>query len=135
MEFLAKNNFVHRDLATRNVLVKNKDHVEVSDFGLAIKKDDTEFSKFVCSKWASIELLEDNTKFSELSDVWAFGVTCWEIINFGREPYEDLKYDEKLKDKLLERFRRENFLEPPSICDATFYRKTMLECKFFYSYH
>uniref|UniRef100_A0A914BWM2 Protein kinase domain-containing protein n=2 Tax=Acrobeloides nanus TaxID=290746 RepID=A0A914BWM2_9BILA len=104
------------------------DHVEVSDFGLAVKKDDKEFSKFVCSKWASIELLEDNTKFSEFSDVWAFGVTCWEIINFGREPYEDLKYDEKLKDKLLEGFRREYFLEPPSICDATFYRKTMLEC-------
>uniref|UniRef100_A0A914D7I1 Protein kinase domain-containing protein n=1 Tax=Acrobeloides nanus TaxID=290746 RepID=A0A914D7I1_9BILA len=94
----------------------------------AVKKDDKEFSKFVCSKWASIELLEDNTKFSEFSDVWAFGVTCWEIINFGREPYEDLKYDEKLKDNLLERFQKEHFLEPPSICDATFYRKTMLEC-------
>lgn len=35
MEYLGEKKIVHRDLATRNILVANENHVKISDFGLA----------------------------------------------------------------------------------------------------
>lgn len=35
MDHVSAKNVVHRDLATRNILVVNKYHVKISDFGLA----------------------------------------------------------------------------------------------------
>ena len=38
-------------------------------------------------KWLAIECITERT-FSHLSDVWAFGITCWEILTYGARPYE-----------------------------------------------
>lgn len=35
MQYLELQKIVHGDLAVRNILVKVKDHIEVSDFGLS----------------------------------------------------------------------------------------------------
>lgn len=128
MEYLASRNITHCDLATRNVLVRQKNHIEVADFGLAIsnKHEDDENQKILPVKWASIELLEGRSKFSEATDVWAFGVTCWEIFNFGAEPYEEIKNN--LKENLIERLKKGAFLVQPQICHISVYR-TMFRCK------
>ena len=45
MDHVSAKNVVHRDLATRNILVVNKYHVKISDFGLAriIPKEETAY--------------------------------------------------------------------------------------------
>ena len=42
-------------------------------------------------RWAPIDLLV-SSEFSEASDVWAFGVTVWEIFTLGQTPYEGRRF-------------------------------------------
>ncbi|KAK0425361.1 hypothetical protein QR680_009161 [Steinernema hermaphroditum] len=96
MEYLHQNKMVHRDLAARNVLVKRPNYVEVTDFGLAkmLKKDEesVEVSGKVAPKWLALECFEKKA-FNEQTDVWAFGVTCWEVLTKGCVPYKNMSVD------------------------------------------
>ena len=44
----------------------------------------------------SPEALEEK-KYSKFSDVWAFGVTMWEIFNLGQNPYSSYANNELMK--------------------------------------
>ncbi|EFO91663.1 CRE-LET-23 protein [Caenorhabditis remanei] len=97
MRYLYHQRVVHRDLATRNVLVKKFNHVEITDFGLSkILKHDADSitikSGKVAIKWLAIEIFSKHC-YTHASDVWAFGVTCWEIITFGQSPYQGMSTD------------------------------------------
>ena len=35
-------------------------------------------------------------KFSEASDVWSFGILCWEVFMFGQQPFAGLANEEVL---------------------------------------
>jgi len=39
-------------------------------------------------KWMSVEALKDK-KYSTKSDVWSFGIFCWEVLN-NSDPFPDL---------------------------------------------
>uniref|UniRef100_A0A914CN08 receptor protein-tyrosine kinase n=2 Tax=Acrobeloides nanus TaxID=290746 RepID=A0A914CN08_9BILA len=98
MEYLSNKKIVHRDLAARNVLMKESNHVQVTDFGLAkmVSNDIPDSEKKIPVRWTAIECLTKTSEFSEASDVWSFGITCWEIITFGQmQPYSNCKLAEK----------------------------------------
>ncbi|XP_063703914.1 proto-oncogene tyrosine-protein kinase ROS isoform X2 [Culicoides brevitarsis] len=93
--YLEEMHFVHRDLAARNCLVSSVDPekrlVKIGDFGLArdIYKNDyyrKEGEGLLPVRWMSPESLVDGV-FTSQSDIWAFGVICWEIMTLGQQPY------------------------------------------------
>lgn len=83
---------IHRDLAARNILLSADLEPKVGDLGM---------SRYLCGKevgqtsstvgplkWMAPESILDNV-YSPQSDVWSFGVVCWEVIT-QEEPFPEL---------------------------------------------
>ncbi|KAL7862116.1 hypothetical protein SRHO_G00135570 [Serrasalmus rhombeus] len=98
MEYLSSKNIIHRDLAARNCMLNENMTVCVADFGLSKKIYSGDYyrqgsvSKLPV-KWIALESLADNV-YTTQSDVWAFGVTMWEIMARGQTPYPGVENSE-----------------------------------------
>ncbi len=62
-------------------------------------------------RWSAPEVFTQR-KFSEWSDVWSFGVTVWEIFQFGGIPYWEKDRNEDVMKYVFEGGR----LSRPSLC-------------------
>ncbi|XP_022122355.2 epidermal growth factor receptor isoform X1 [Pieris rapae] len=94
MAYLEEKRLVHRDLAARNVLVQTPNCVKITDFGLAKLLDINEDEYKAAGgkmpiKWLALECVQHRI-FTHKSDVWAFGVTIWEILSYGARPYANI---------------------------------------------
>jgi len=72
-------------------------------------------------RWSPPEVFNGEV-FSSKSDVWSFGVTMWEIVEFGLEPYIGMSNTE-----VVEYVRGGKRLQKPSNCTDTWY-KLMCDC-------
>ena len=87
MAYLEDENYIHRNLAARNILVGENLICKVADFGLAQNIDvDVHKPHNFPIKWTAPEAAMYN-RFTIKSDVWSFGILLYELITYGRFPY------------------------------------------------
>uniref|UniRef100_A0A7N6ANH0 Receptor protein-tyrosine kinase n=1 Tax=Anabas testudineus TaxID=64144 RepID=A0A7N6ANH0_ANATE len=126
MYYLEEHCMVHRNLAARNILLKNDYQVQISDYGVAdlLYPDD---KKYVYTdtktpiKWMALESILFR-RYTHQSDVWSYGVTVWEMMSFGAEPYASVQPQDV--PSLLEKGER---LSQPYICTIDVYM-VMVKC-------
>ena len=129
MKYLASHNYVHRDLATRNCLVGPNYLVKISDFGMSRNLYESHYyciqgHAVLPVRWMSMECFYG--KFSQKSDVWAFGVTTWEIFTFAKEhPYKDMSDKQVVDDAIKGKNRK--LLPKPDKCPPKVY-DIILKC-------
>ncbi|XP_064389307.1 epidermal growth factor receptor-like isoform X3 [Halichondria panicea] len=128
MEYLSKRKFVHRDLAARNCMVDTELVVKVGDFGLARDIYSSDYYRAnqearIPVKWMAPETLNDAIS-NEKTDVWSYGVTCWEVFSLGRVPYPGIDNQNVLKHITTGDQR----LGKPSLCPLKLYGVIMAQC-------
>ena len=118
LEFLALNNVIHRDLATRNILMDAKYEPKICDFGLAVTVDSSQGSSsgittqqqqssagcyhiVTFTKQLPFRILPPEALSKQLfflsSDIWEFGLLLWQMFFFEtRKPFENIQSSEAL---------------------------------------
>ena len=129
MKYLTTNNFVHRDLATRNCLVNEDYDVKIADFGMSRNLYDSHYyvikgQAVLPIRWMASECFYG--QFSAKTDVWAFGATMWEVFELAKhEPY----YEMLDREVVMDACKKENrtILSRPAECPEEVYQ-IMLRC-------
>ncbi|XP_057377626.1 focal adhesion kinase 1-like isoform X2 [Daphnia carinata] len=125
LSYLESKNFVHRDIAARNILVSADDCVKLADFGLSRWVEESSYYKaskgVLPIKWMAPESINFR-RFTTASDVWMFGVCMWEIFMLGVKPFQGIKNSE-----VIGRIENGERLPLPVICPPNLY-SLMLKC-------
>eukprot|EP01119_Soliformovum_irregulare_P015014 TRINITY_DN4180_c0_g1_i1.p1 TRINITY_DN4180_c0_g1~~TRINITY_DN4180_c0_g1_i1.p1 ORF type:complete len:422 (-),score=133.24 TRINITY_DN4180_c0_g1_i1:19-1284(-) len=93
MLHIQREGIIHRDLAARNILLGSNLEPKVSDFGMSRQVATPDqvgktYNNVGPLKWMAPESILENL-YSPKSDVWSFGVVCYEVIARA-EPYYEL---------------------------------------------
>ncbi|AWP18842.1 putative serine/threonine-protein kinase LMTK2 [Scophthalmus maximus] len=110
---LHKHNFLHSDLALRNCYLTGDLTVKVGDYGIGpyrYKEDYiiTEDDVFAPLRWLAPELVGERhggvitMEQTKPSNVWALGVTLWELLDNAAQPYPHLSDREVLNHVIKE---------------------------------
>ncbi|XP_041356261.1 tyrosine-protein kinase RYK-like [Gigantopelta aegis] len=94
IQYLHRKKVIHKDIATRNCVVDGDYIVKITDNALSRDLFPADYDCLGDNenrpvKWMAVEALLDR-RFSPASDVWAFGVTLWEMMTLGQQPYADI---------------------------------------------
>jgi len=131
MAYLEHWNYVHRDLACRNILVgPNVNIIKIADFGLSTIVNDRDaerrqeaHSQKLPVRWSAPEVLENRTTYSIKSDVWSFGILLIELWLKGGNPYDD-KHPTYITSAVTDGYVHER---PPD-CPDDFYKLVICRC-------
>ena len=89
IEYLHIINIVHRDIKPENMLIDDNNNLKIADFGLSekLKEGKDEFSNTTGTNYYfSPESLKGGAYSAKKADIWAWGVTLYQMIH-GRYPF------------------------------------------------
>eukprot|EP01117_Protostelium_nocturnum_P019015 TRINITY_DN810_c0_g1_i1.p1 TRINITY_DN810_c0_g1~~TRINITY_DN810_c0_g1_i1.p1 ORF type:complete len:684 (+),score=199.77 TRINITY_DN810_c0_g1_i1:62-2113(+) len=127
MSYLEKNQVVHKDLRIRNVFV-SKIHggycIKVGNAVLNSSLGDSEEldikhrneEELYRTRWMAPELIKSR-KYSNKTDIWAFGVVLWEVFHNGNEPYGISEEPSDVAEAILDGKRLQFSDKCPTICE------------------
>ena len=125
MEYLIKQNFVHKDLACRNIQMGDNLTIKISDIGQYKEKYAKDYYKFqnklLPVRWMSPESLLFG-RYAQDTDIWSYGILIWEIFNYACTPYSGCTNPE-----VIQMIRDRQLLMIPDECPQRVYQ-LMLEC-------
>ncbi|CRL01259.1 CLUMA_CG014489, isoform A [Clunio marinus] len=100
VDLIAKLKWTHRDIALRNCIITHDSIVKLSTISLCKDKHANEYfkqnNKMIPLSHLAPEVIESSL-YSTASDVYALGITLWEILNEGLFPFENITGDEFLQ--------------------------------------
>ncbi|KAF1770365.1 hypothetical protein GCK72_002183 [Caenorhabditis remanei] len=116
LQYLHANHCIHRDIAARNCLYSVDKVVKLSDFGLSVIGNQFKLhaSQKLPIKWLAPETIT-TLFFTPKTDVYSYGVMCFEIFSEGDEPWEGVTNTETKRNVVYGKH-----LEMPEACPEKF---------------
>ncbi|VDM24629.1 unnamed protein product [Toxocara canis] len=102
MEYLHYERVIHKGLSARNCLLGEHDTAKVMYLGFSLLislQYDTRAHKSPM-RWLAPETLQDGF-YDCRTDVWSYGVLMWEVYSGGKHPYNEIKNNTLLRQKIL----------------------------------
>src|ERR1044072_7052193 len=94
LEYLHRQNIIHRDLHSKNILYENEDDVIISDLGISKSAMESSNEKecFGIVSYMAPEILQGK-EYTTASDIYSFGMIMWELMT-GKKPFWDQSDDD-----------------------------------------
>ncbi|CAG8814279.1 4383_t:CDS:2, partial [Racocetra persica] len=111
--FLHTNEILHRDLHTKNVVIKKDgDGVRaiITDFGLSkVLPRNSKSNQRIggCAPFVAPEVLNNIAAYDYKSDIYSLGVVLWEITSNGRPPFEKVESNLKIAIQTMKGIREQ----------------------------
>ncbi|CAI2174618.1 2055_t:CDS:1 [Funneliformis geosporum] len=127
LNFIHKQEIIHRDFHSRNILCDNEYDVIISDLGISkfsTESLDNENMYYGIIPYIAPEIFQGQKykKYTKASDIYSFGMIMWELM-VGRSPFWDRDYDTSLIIDICDHNR------PPIVTNAPEgYIKLMQDC-------
>ncbi|CAI2167410.1 3558_t:CDS:2, partial [Funneliformis geosporum] len=113
LEFIHKQEIIHRDFHSGNILIENESDIVISDLGiskLSTDLSDNNNNYYGIMPYIDPEIFQGK-KYTKASDIYSFGMIMWELMN-GKRPFEDQAYDTDLMIHIIDGAR------PPIVTNA-----------------
>jgi len=106
LKIMHENNYLHRDLNPRNILIDNKGHIKIIDFGLSknMEKDNGINETWGTPAYCAPEIIQGK-EHKKTMDFWSLGVMLFEMLH-GKYPF--LKGSVKTNDEIFKQILQNN---------------------------